>query len=413
MTIIPDSTTGGIDIDDDGQVIILEDVNIINTSGDAIHFNELTAFTIDILGYVNGNRAGLTGYYPFADGGTFYRVNVADSGRVFGLQYALDFITSAARSSFHVLNEGSIVSSNIAVYLRNFLEVEINNSGIISGITQAILFSRSTGIVNNTGDIFGDVVFSNGDDAFLGETGFVSGVVFGNDGDDVIKTGIGDDLISGGTGGDEIWGGAGVDTVIYIESNRGVRIHLDQHHAARGHANGDELYEIENVLGSNFNDYLRGDDGDNRLDGGVGDDLLKGGSGEDRLLGGADDDVLQGQLGNDVLNGGLGRDRLEGGGGEDIFEFTSLSDSGTTGQTRDVLFDFQPGYDHIDLSQIGATSYGGSKFSGTAGEVISFFTASGGRTVIELDADGDSQADFAIVIINGAFQLDSGDFLLG
>ena len=167
------------------------------------------------------------------------------------------------------------------------------------------------------------------------------------------------------------------------------------------------------MLGSNFNDYLRGDDGDNRLDGGVGDDLLKGGSGEDRLLGGADDDVLQGQLGNDVLNGGLGRDRLEGGGGEDIFEFTSLSDSGTTGQTRDVLFDFQPGYDHIDLSQIGATSYGGSKFSGTAGEVISFFTASGGRTVIELDADGDSQADFAIVIINGAFQLDSGDFLLG
>ncbi len=70
---------------------------------------------------------------------------------------------------------------------------------------------------------------------------------------------------------------------------------------------------------------------------------LVGGARDDLLSGGAGDSTLAGGEGADTLTDGQGVDRLEGGAGADVFvlEFDAA---------RDVIADFQPGLDRIDLT---------------------------------------------------------------
>ena len=65
-------------------------------------------------------------------------------------------------------------------------------------------------------------------------------------------------------------------------------------------------------------DRARGQAGNDTLDGGAGRDLLYGGTGNDDLRGGMGNDKLFGGGGNDVLRGGLGNDRLRGEAGNDV-----------------------------------------------------------------------------------------------
>ena len=98
-----------------------------------------------------------------------------------------------------------------------------------------------------------------------------------------------------------------------------------------GHAEGDELYDIENVTGSAHTDKLEGDDNNNVLMGMGGDDWdspataqaratggLYGGDGNDTLAGGDGMDRLEGQDGIDDLWGGSGDDLIMGGAGNDF-----------------------------------------------------------------------------------------------
>ena len=66
----------------------------------------------------------------------------------------------------------------------------------------------------------------------------------------------------------------------------------------------DTFENFENLEGSDFNDGLFGDDGDNKVDGGDGRDFLTGEAGNDTLMGGADFDVVDGGPGADFLFGG-------------------------------------------------------------------------------------------------------------
>ncbi|WP_299743365.1 hypothetical protein [uncultured Tateyamaria sp.] len=112
-----------------------------------------------------------------------------------------------------------------------------------------------------------------------------------------------------------------------------------------GHHGGDAY-----VLGSLFDDRLRGQEGDDALEGFAGDDWLKGGRGNDRLQGGTGNDKLEGGRGNDVLTDGDGQDTLNGGSGADVFV---LSYDGDT----DRIESFEQGQDLIDVSDWGATSF--------------------------------------------------------
>ena len=132
--------------------------------------------------------------------------------------------------------------------------------------------------------------------------------IFALGGDNSIFAAAGADYIKGGGGADTINGGAGSDTASYIDSTTGVTVSLATGQGFGGTAEGDTLTSIENLTGSNHNDFLVGNDLNNVLNGPDGHDTLKGGGGADTLNGGLGDDTLKGGGGADILNGGSGVD---------------------------------------------------------------------------------------------------------
>jgi Ca2+-binding RTX toxin-like protein len=121
----------------------------------------------------------------------------------------------------------------------------------------------------------------------------------------------GNDTLKGFGGADRLDGGNGIDNASYFNSAAGVGVNLVTGRGFGGDAEGDTLFNIENLVGSSFNDTLTGDDNNNELIGLEGNDILKGGGGADRLGGGTGDDILKGGGGADELNGGAGNDTVD------------------------------------------------------------------------------------------------------
>ena len=132
----------------------------------------------------------------------------------------------------------------------------------------------------------------------------------------------GDDILAGGDGFDLIHGEDGVDTVSYEDeaSSYDREFMVDLAHfegTTIGKAwyrdkdesglfpdesersSADLLFDIENVVGGNFDDVLLGNEFSNILAGGMGDDTLRGRGG---------DDLLNTGIGNDIADGGSGFD---------------------------------------------------------------------------------------------------------
>jgi Ca2+-binding RTX toxin-like protein len=112
----------------------------------------------------------------------------------------------------------------------------------------------------------------------------------------------GNDTLSGGLGADMIVGGEGYDNARYYDSSAAVTVNLLSNVNTGGDAEGDRLYGIEIVEGSNAgNDVITGNDFANWLYGRGGNDTLKGGEGDDYLEGGVGADNLQGGEGYDTV----------------------------------------------------------------------------------------------------------------
>lgn len=158
---------------------------------------------------------------------------------------------------------------------------------------------------------------------------------------------------------------------------------------------------IENATGNAGND---------RLEGNASRNMLQGRSGSDTLIGAA---------GGDSLKGGKGSDSLVGGSGRDTFDFNKVSEVGL--RNHDIIADFKPGRDRIDLSDIDANliAYGNDAFaliaepgrvlSGNAGE-LRWYERRGATFVIG-DRDGDTHADFKLEL-TGSKALTPDDFIL-
>lgn len=153
----------------------------------------------------------------------------------------------------------------------------------------------------------------------------------------------------------------------------------------------------ETAIGSGGNDILAGRGGNDTLQGGFGADTLDGGKGldvadysdnffativakiaganttitvngvqQDTLIGiegvrgGGGNDTLTGDNKANELDGSWGKDVLRGNGGNDHFVFTSLS----VGTSADVIKDFKPGKDSIDLDDLAFSKLGSSVSSG-------------------------------------------------
>ena len=213
----------------------------------------------------------------------------------------------------------------------------------------------------------------------------------GGDGADWFDGNNGDDVLEGGAGADRLNGGTGTDTVVYRNSNAAVTVNLGNGTFTGGHAEGDEIFNVESIEGSDYDDVLTGDNSANRLYGGEGNDVLEGGEGIDWLDGGAGTDTvtyenskewmrvnllfnegssdvsddtiheivnienvigsnhrdsirgdsgendLYGRAGNDSLNGGAGDDRLFGEDGEDELRGMTGADRLDGGDGIDIV----------------------------------------------------------------------------
>lgn len=126
----------------------------------------------------------------------------------------------------------------------------------------------------------------------------------GRGGDDLMEGGLEEDFFRGGAGDDTMNGGEGGiddrDRVQYdndaedANGQSAVVVDLAAGTATDGYGDTDTLIGIENVSGTRFDDFIRGDDAENDLDGGAGNDTLNGGLGGDFLQPGAGNDIIDG-----------------------------------------------------------------------------------------------------------------------
>lgn len=173
------------------------------------------------------------------------------------------------------------------------------------------------------------------DDLLVGGRG--NDWLYGLGGDDTLFGEGGNDTLHGGAGADTLFGGNGIDTASYAFSMGDLDISLHDHTGSGGDAEGDQIWEIENVIGADGNDRIYGDKAANYLDGGKGNDDLSGSDGDDYLAGGAGDDQLNGYQDNDTLDGGAGADQMWGSNGDDVLHGGSGGDYLSGGDGQDVL----------------------------------------------------------------------------
>ncbi|KQP53650.1 hypothetical protein ASF39_19900 [Methylobacterium sp. Leaf108] len=218
---------------------------------------------------------------------------------------------------------------------------------------------------SNTGEAAGDNY--NGVEKLTGSA--FDDRLYGTSTANVLVGGGGDDFLEGRSGGDRLDGGDGIDTASYASSNAAVQVDLSKATAAGGHAQGDVLVLVENLVGSGLGDRLTGSAGANLIEGGAGADTLAGGEGYDTAVytgsasgvavdlvsgsatggdaagdvltgfealdGSSLSDTLKGDSGANALSGQDGDDVLEGRGGGDILyggvglDTASYADSAT------------------------------------------------------------------------------------
>ena len=141
---------------------------------------------------------------------------------------------------------------------------------------------------NNAGDAAGDSYLNI--EIIEGST--YSNRFVGDDGNNIFMDGGANASV--GSSPDTYIGGVGQDTVSYEKAESRVEAYLSGINENRGDAAGDSFENIENLIGSDFDDILAGDEGHNRLIGGEGDDVIFGFGGNDILIGGRGRDFLSG-----------------------------------------------------------------------------------------------------------------------
>ena len=250
--------------------------------------------------------------------------------------------------------------------------------------------------INTVNDIAGgagdDVIVGGADDDIvLAGRGFDS--ISGGAGWDELRGAAGNDILDGGVGADVLIGGSGFDTTSYQSATEGVTADLRFASNNTGDAEGDVYSNIQAVIGSDFDDILRGDSARN---------VIRGDDGED---------IINGRIGDDIIEGGGGDDRLIGGAGADTFQFR-----GRNGEGVDTIVDFVSGADEIALrgANFGGLAVGelsASNFAlDTAGDSNDFFVFDQATSTLLFDADGDGAgAGVAIATLTNGAVLSASD----
>src|SRR5262245_34088921 len=147
------------------------------------------------------------------------------------------------------------------------------------------------------------------DDLFGGDN---NDILWGDEGNDKLYGEDDNDYLDGGAGADRLDGGDGIDDASYYGSEEGVHVSLSPFLLigggnTGGDAEGDTLFNIENLYGSKHDDELYGNDEANVLWGMEGNDVIiggDGGEGIDTLSYAGSSDGVTVSLMDDTASGG-------------------------------------------------------------------------------------------------------------
>ena len=407
-----------------------------------------------------------------ADGGFLVAWRDVSSKSILGQRFDAASVAVGSEFTVAALHDVSLPDLTLLSDGRVMVTVTDNNAGN-KDVYSVILDPRSS--VTGTGG--SDTLTSRIDGASVfGLAGVDTLLGFG--GNDTLDGGAGLDTLNGGLGNDTYVLGAENDVVMDSGGNDTITSAVTRNLTNFTGIENITLLGSDNVnaFGDAAANVLTGNSGNNVLEGGTGADQLTGGLGNDayylrdigpdgrvvdtitelanqgtdgvqtsvtvnlnearfaniengyvigtvatNLGGNAANNVL---VGNDAANSlyGLGgRDVMRGGLGADKFVYLFNSDTGKTAVTRDLIQDFTPGTDKIDLSALDANGAAplngtfqfqatqGAAFTGVAGQLHYF--ASAGNTIIEGDFNGDKVADFQIEL-TGLKTLLGTDFVL-
>lgn len=191
--------------------------------------------------------------------------------------------------------------------------------------------------------------------------------LYGMGGDDILYGGAGHDVLNGGENPD---GSRGSDTAAYYgaesvnvnlndtryDANKNLYYALSSATYRKDNQNvsgpnetpdyqtvykvdTDNLYDIENIIGSDggdriigdaLNNILSGENGGDHMEGGAGDDILHGGNGWDRMFGDRHNGTHTSTDGNDTFFTGQDSDLIIGGGGSNTANFSDADAQGIT-----------------------------------------------------------------------------------
>jgi Ca2+-binding RTX toxin-like protein len=265
------------------------------------------------------------------------------------------------------------------------------------------------GALGNSGDAVGDIITN------------VEHVI-GSRWNDGIFGDNGDNTIEGGKGSDTLRGGNGNDTLSYAHSTKGVSVMLFGYKVWGGDASGDIISEFENLIGSDFNDFLSAAFYGSTLDGRLGDDRFQMSGFSDTIYGGAGMDTLDYSTSEEAVSVNLSTKSAHGGDAEgDIF--TSIenvigSDYGSnlvgsavanilTGGSRIDYLEGRGGDDKLagkDGTDVLDGGAGADILLGGAGDDTATYAHSSGGVTVDLAKEaghgGDAEGDILLKIEN-------------
>lgn len=251
------------------------------------------------------------------------------------------------------------------------LGANVENGIISAPIVPPPIIVTATGATTTAGSLYGNTLNNT-----LHGAATLTNYLYGNAGNDSLYGGNRQDMLVGGDGDDYIDGGAGSDNISYHTASTGVTVNLSITGAQNTQGGGiDTLLNVENILGSNYNDHLTGNAANNRFQSMGGNDVIDGGAGAFDLIeftnvfaavnvsmtgwsiqstdmqrigavtisniegvsGSIYNDTLTGSTGADYLNGYAGSDVINGGAGDDYLAGGSSADTLTGGAGKDTF----------------------------------------------------------------------------
>jgi Ca2+-binding RTX toxin-like protein len=184
-----------------------------------------------------------------------------------------------------------------------------------------------------------DIVGTSSLQLFTGRDGAEAALTWSPSTGKVIRDSDAGHFLDGSDGDDTIYGNGGNDN---IEGSFG----HDIIYGGNGNDHIDGGFDNDRLYGGGGRDWIEGGWDNDHLEGGSGDDQLLGFGDSDTLYGGSGADTISGDSGSDLIVGSAGNDMISTGSGKDILIFKSALNAATN---IDTVLDYKPAYDTMRL----------------------------------------------------------------